>query len=180
MIRVAKFDTVSEERFRADTKEVFKGSVAFLDDAIGANQVIYDAYDSLKLPVRATGGSAGYDFFTPFAVTLASEESISIPTGIRVKIDPGWALFLFPKSGLGFKYRLQLDNTVGLIDSDYYGAKNEGHIIIKISNLSLEKKALELKRGAAFAQGVFLPFGITADDNADGVRLGGFGSTARG
>ncbi|MDR3215940.1 MAG: deoxyuridine 5'-triphosphate nucleotidohydrolase [Clostridiaceae bacterium] len=178
MNRIAKFDTVSEEQFRADATAAFKGSAAFLDDVIGANEVLYDAYDNLKLPSRATSGSAGYDFFTPFAVTLAPEESVSIPTGIRVKIDVGWALFILPKSGLGFKYRLQLDNTVGLIDSDYYGAQNEGHIIVKISNLSLEKKALELKRGMAFAQGVFLPYGITADDATDGIRTGGFGSTS--
>ena len=86
-------------------------------------------------------------------------------------------LQIFPRSSLGFKFRLQLDNTVGIIDSDYYFAKNQGHIMIKITNNSKENKTVEIKAGEAFAQGVFIPFGITVDDNATEQRTGGFGST---
>ncbi len=49
-----------------------------------------------------------------------------LPTGIRVRMQNGWVLQCFPRSGLGFKFRLQLNNTVGIIDSDYYGSDNEG------------------------------------------------------
>ena len=87
-------------------------------------------------------------------------------------------LLIFPRSGLGFKYRLQLNNTVGVIDSDYYFSGNEGHIFIKMTNDSNEGKTLTLQAGDCFAQGIFMPFGITADDDADGVRDGGFGSTS--
>ena len=90
----------------------------------------------------------------------------------------GWALLLFPRSGLGFKYRLQLDNTVGVVDSDYYDADNEGHIFIKLTNDSREGRVLSLKAGEAFAQGIFLPFGITKEDTANAGRTGGFGSTS--
>jgi dUTP pyrophosphatase len=102
-----------------------------------------------------------------------------IPTGIRVRIDKGWALLLFPRSGLGFRYRLQLNNTVGVIDSDYYDSDNEGHIFIKMTNDSNEGKTCVIERGTAFAQGIFMPFGITADDDTSEVRNGGFGSTSR-
>lgn len=136
-------------------------------------------YGSLKLPKRATVGSAGYDFFAPFDFTLQPKETITIPTGIRVKIDNGYVLMIFPRSGLGFKYKLQLNNTVGIIDSDYYFSDNEGHIFIKITNDNNENKTLSLKKGNAFAQGVFLPFGITIDDETEGVRNGGFGSTSK-
>ena len=88
-------------------------------------------------------------------------------------------LHLYPRSGLGFKYRLQLNNTVGIIDSDYYNSDNEGHIFAKITNDSNEGKTLELKAGEGFMQGIFLEYGITQDDEADGVRTGGFGSTGR-
>ena len=86
-------------------------------------------------------------------------------------------LQVYPRSGLGFKYRLQMDNTVGIIDSDYFTAKNEGHIFIKMTNCNRQGKSLSISAGEGFAQGIFLPFGITEDDDADGERQGGFGST---
>ena len=100
-----------------------------------------------------------------------------MPTGVRARMETGWVLTLYPRSGLGFKYRLQLDNTVGIIDSDYYFAKNEGHIMIRLTNDSRTGRALDVRAGDAVAQGVFLPYGITVSDAADGERTGGFGST---
>ena len=64
-----------------------------------------------------------------------------------------------------------------MIDADYFGAANEGHIQIKLVNANEEGKVLKVKKGEAFAQGIFLPFGITEDDDACEVRTGGFGST---
>ncbi len=138
-----------------------------------------EAYDSILLPKRATTGSAGYDFFSPIDFSLKSGESIKIPTGIRVKIDEGWVLKLYPRSGLGFKFRLQLNNTVGIIDSDYFNSDNEGHIMAKITNDSNEDKTLSIKRGEAFMQGVFVEYGITYDDEVSQIRNGGFGSTTK-
>ena len=132
-------------------------------------------YESICLPKRATAGSAGYDFFAPYSFTLKPNQTIKVATGIRVQIDEGWVLKIYPRSSLGFKYRLRLDNTVGIIDSDYFYADNEGHIFIKITNLG--DKELVVEQGKAFAQGVFVEFGITVDDECDGVRTGGFGST---
>jgi dUTP pyrophosphatase len=90
-----------------------------------------------------------------------------------------WVLMCFPRSGLGFKFRLQLNNTVGIIDSDYYYSDNEGHIFLKITNDTNEFKTVEVKAGDGFAQGIFVPFGITEDDDANGIRNGGFGSTTK-
>ncbi len=134
-------------------------------------------YDDIKLPVRATKNSAGYDFFAPFDFTLASGESIKVPTGIRVLLDDDKVLLIAPRSGLGFKYRLQLDNTLGVVDADYSGSDNEGHIFIKITNDSKEGKTLSVKKGEAFAQGIIVQFFKTVDDNATEERNGGFGST---
>lgn len=132
---------------------------------------------SVPLPTRATSGSAGYDFFTPEPIELAPGETVTVPTGIRARIAEGWVLFVLPKSGLGFRYRLRLDNTVGVIDSDYFGSDNEGHIIVKLTNCG--DKPLSVKKYAPFCQGVFLPFGITESDATDGIRNGGFGSTSK-
>lgn len=132
-------------------------------------------YDGIILPRRATSGSAGYDFFSPEAFTLLPNETAKVATGIRAKISDGWVLMIFPRSSLGFKYRLTLNNTVGIIDSDYYDAENEGHIFIKMTNCG--DKPLTIEKNKAFAQGVFVPFGITEDDDCDASRTGGIGST---
>lgn len=134
-----------------------------------------EQYNDITLPKRATSGSAGYDFFAPFDISLAPNETIKVPTGIRVRIDDGWVLKIYPRSSLGFKYRLTLNNTVGIIDSDYYHADNEGHIFIKMTNLG--DKPLLVEKGKAFAQGIFVEYGITVDDDCEEVRKGGFGST---
>ena len=161
MYRIARFELVSRARFAADWAEAFGKAEC--------------PYEALRLPVRATAGSAGYDFFAPLDFELMPEQTIKLPTGVRARIREGWVLMLFPRSGLGFKYRLQLNNTVGIVDADYYGADNEGHIFVKLTNAG--DRALSVRQGEAFAQGVFLPFGITEDDEADARRTGGFGST---
>jgi dUTP pyrophosphatase len=129
------------------------------------------------MPKRATAGSAGYDFFAPADITLLPQEEALIPTGIRVKMKERYVLMLFPRSSLGFKYRMQLNNTVGIIDSDYYHADNEGHIFCKITNDSKEGKTLSIRQSDGMVQGIFLAYGITEDDTAEEKRTGGFGST---
>ena len=170
MRRIAKFYKVSREQF-------FEG---WMDTFPGTGQTeIEKIYEKISLPRRATAGSAGYDFFAPVSITLKPGETIKIPTGIRVWMEPEWVLKCYPRSGLGFKYRLQLNNTVGIIDSDYYYSDNEGHIFAKITNDSNEDKTLSLKAGEGFMQGIFVEYGITLDDDATGVRNGGFGSTTK-
>ncbi len=132
-------------------------------------------YSDIILPKRATKGSAGYDFFAPYAFSLEPNQTAKIPTGVRVRIDDGWVLKVYPRSSLGFKYRLTLNNTVGIIDSDYFYADNEGHIFIKITNCG--DKPLSVAKGGAFAQGVFVEYGITIDDECEIERTGGIGST---
>ncbi|HAJ15970.1 dUTP diphosphatase [Sharpea azabuensis] len=136
-------------------------------------------YNDIKLPQRATKGSAGYDFFAPFDFTLKPNETITIPTGIRCEMDENRVLMIFPRSGLGFKYRMQLNNTVGIIDSDYFYSDNEGHIFIKITNNTNEDKVIEVKKGQGFAQGLFMQYFLTDDDDASAIRNGGFGSTTK-
>ena len=169
MQRVAQFEKVSFEEFQKSWKNIYLAS----DDEI---QTIYE---EIKLPIRATSGSAGYDFFTPIDIKLSVKENILIPTGIRIKIEEGWFLGMFPKSGLGFKYRLQIDNTIGVIDSDYYYSDNQGHIFVKMTNDNNKNASLEINKGASFCQGILLPFGITYDDDCKNIRNGGFGSTSK-
>ena len=167
MKKIAKFEKVSFEQFKNSFDSEF------------TLEEITEMYNNLKLPKRATVGSAGYDFFAPFDITLAPGQTIKIPTGIRAKMEVEWVLKLYPRSGLGFKYRLQLNNTVGIIDSDYYYSSNEGHIFAKITNDSNENKIVEIKALTGFMQGIFLEYGITYDDEVTEIRDGGFGSTTK-
>ena len=83
MKRIAKFEKVSITQFkegcdRPDAEEIYR---------------------NIKLPHRATAGSAGYDFYAPYDVKLEPGETAKIPTGIRVLIEQGWVLKLYPRSG---------------------------------------------------------------------------------
>lgn len=170
MQKIAEFQKVSFSQFEADFKKNFPEC-----------ENVKEIYDSIKLPKRATTGSAGYDFYAPVDITLEKGKSVLIPMGIRSKIEDGWVLQIFPRSGLGFKHRVQLDNTVGIIDADYYNSSNEGHIMIKLScDAHDDGHTVSLSAGDGFAQGIFLQFGITVDDDASGIRDGGFGSTTKG
>jgi len=167
MKRIAKFEKVSFEEFKKGFEDCYPQS----------GLQVRDVYDNIRLPRRATTGSAGYDFFAPVSFTLKPKETTKIPTGIRVRMDEEFVLHLYPRSGLGFKYRLQLNNTVGIIDSDYYYSDNEGHIFAKITNDSNEQKEITVEAGSGFMQGIFLEYGITVDDDVTDSRNGGFGST---
>ena len=159
---IAKFTHVSEAQYA----EAMSGREGFLPLA------------DVPLPRRATAGSAGYDFVSPLEVTIPAGGTALIPTGVRAEMEPGWVLMLFPRSSLGFRHCLRLANTVGVIDSDYAFAKNEGHIMVKLRN-PLETP-VTIGRGERFCQGVFLPYGTAEEDeNAFEVRSGGMGSTGK-
>ncbi len=167
MKRIAKFYKVSYEQFKEGMIDAFSVK----------EEEVRRIYDEIKLPKRATKGSAGYDFYTPIALCIKPGETVKIPTGIRVEIECNWVLKCYPRSGLGFKFRLQLNNTVGIIDSDYFYSDNEGHIFAKITNDTNENKTIEIEKGTGFMQGIFVEYGITMDDDVIEVRNGGFGST---
>ena len=163
--RVAKFEKVSKEQFINDWQHEFMGSEEWAEMV----------YDRIKIPQRATKFSAGYDFFSPLDFTLEPGRTIKIPTGIRCGMNTDWVLQCYPRSGLGFKYREMLSNTVGIIDADYYYSDNEGHIFAKIVNAG--DKPLHIKSGDGFMQGIFVEYGIVEDDHVETTRNGGVGST---
>lgn len=160
MERIAQFERVSLDQYLIDCNA---GSA-------------YERYSNTLLPVRKTSGSAGYDFLAPCDIIIQPHETILIQTGIKCAIDEGYVLELYPRSSLGYKYKLTLDNTVGIIDSDYYNNEtNEGHISCKLTNNS--DKILYIPKGEGYVQGIFKQFFITYDDNATAKRVGGVGST---
>lgn len=163
---IAMFQKVSFEEYKKARVKMFATEGEYSEEEL------FEEWKNIKIPQRATIGSAGYDFSIPMEADL-SNESVLFPTGIRAKIAEGWVLLLFPRSGLGTKYGFKLDNTTGIIDSDYFYADNEGHIMAKVHT----EKPLRLGAGERFMQGVFVPFGIACNGNTTLTRHGGFGST---
>lgn len=152
-----KFSKISKKQFSLDMQNICE-------------------YSDIKLPQRATKNSAGYDFYSICDFVLTPGQTIKLPTGIKVSLNDFNFLMCVPRSSLGFKYRLQLDNTVGIIDADYINSDNEGHIWVKMTNMSNDK-TLYIKKGEAIFQGIILNFSVTNNDKADKERNGGFGST---
>lgn len=181
MNRIAKFEKVSYEQFKKDWLDAapFTSGSWFGISEEDFERTVRNIYDSIKLPVRATSGSAGYDFFCPYRLMIPPKDAVKIPTGIRCKMENGWVLQTYPRSGYGFKTGVHLANTVGIIDEDYYHSDNEGHIFIKLVNDSALAKLIDIEKGEAFCQGIFVPYGITTDDNVTAIRNGGFGSTSK-
>lgn len=173
MNRIAKFEKVSFEQFLEDYRSTF------LHDHLKADQIVQikEIYDAITLPKRGTKKSAGYDFVSPIDFELHPGERIKIPTGIRCDMNENWVLFLLIRSSIGFKYETILTNLTGVIDADYYYANNEGHMFVKLRNDG--EKIFSVKAGERLVQGVFISYGITIDDDADGERTGGFGSTGK-
>ena len=172
MTPVAKFEKVSLKQYIEDFKKLFPNLEYNDNDLI----MIEEIWNNIKLPTRSDPGSAGYDFYCNIPLMdLMPLQAFTIPTGIRCKIEDGWALLMLPRSGMGFKYGMRLHNTIGLIDSSYYNADNEGHIMVKFSHVS--ENPINIQVGDRFVQGIFVPYGITVDDDAQGTRTGGFGSS---
>lgn len=129
------------------------------------------------LPTRATEGSAGYDISALHEVSIEPKSIVLVPTGIKAYMPKDEALFIYPRSSLSIKRGLMMSNSVGIIDSDYYGNKdNEGHIMIPLLNFT--DQTVVIKQGERIAQGIFMPYLKTTDDETKQTkRVGGFGSS---
>lgn len=163
---IAKFEKVSLEQFLKDSKRLLYDY---------SEEEIANIYDNIVLPIRATKGSAGYDFYTPYKVTLHPHDKIIIPSGIRCQIADGYMMLGVVRSSMGIKNDINLSNTCMVLDSDYYFADNEGHIMIALRNM--RDYLVRFSEGERIMQGVFLPYGIAVGDKAETRRTGGIGST---
>lgn len=141
-----------------------------------AKDMLDGNYEEIRLPVRKTKCSAGYDFISFKETIIKSGEIKKIPTGIKAMMNSDEVLAIVVRSSMGFKYNIRMCNQVGIIDSDYYNnIDNEGHIWICLQNEGMDDYVI--KKGQAFAQGIFLKYLVVDDDEANNIRNGGIGST---
>ena len=130
----------------------------------------------IKLPARTTKGSAGYDICTPVDIDIKPNETCAVKTDIKAKVKDNEVLLVFIRSSVGIKKRVMLPNSVGVIDSDFYNnLDNDGNITLALYNFGTETQ--HFKAGDRIAQGMFVKYDVTVDDNANGERVGGIGST---
>ena len=156
-----KFEKISFEQFVKDVK----------DDRM--------LYDSMELPKRSTKSSAGYDIRSVEEGVVKVGEAKAFKTGLKVCMNPDEVLYLYSRSGHGYKYNVCLMNSVGVIDSDFYNnPDNEGHFQVKLLNLG--ENDFEVKVGDKIAQGVFMKY-LTVDDEEEikSKRKSGLGSTGK-
>lgn len=132
------------------------------------------------LPERATSGSAGYDIFSPFDVFIEPGRYVQFSLGIKCRIKQGEFLMVVPRSSMGFGgNHVVLTNTVGIIDSDYYGNPTTGgEISIRLKNEGT--LPFSVAKGDKLAQAIFVGYDLAAGDCASAARTGGFGSTDGG
>lgn len=128
------------------------------------------------LPKRETAHAAGYDLKVNKEITIEPNQIELVPTGVKAYMLPDEVLYLFDRSSNPRKRGLVLINSVGVIDHDYYNnPSNEGHIMAQFKNITDEP--VTIHKGDRIVQAVFAKYLITDDDQADGERTGGFGST---
>ena len=177
MSKVRGFEKVSKEQYMKDFKNTFpieNGSVS--EEEI--NDIIEAIYTLIKLPKRETKLSAGYDCYAPITFELKPQEEIKIPTGIKAYMADDEVLMLYNRSSNPKKKGLILANSVGVVDKDYYGnPDNDGHFMFAFYNIKEEDTVI--KKGEAIGQAIFQKYLVTDNDNAEGERIGGFGSTSK-
>ena len=136
----------------------------------------------INLPVRKTKYSAGYDVEAAEDVVIPSfrkgTNPVLIPTGLKAYMQDDEVLMLYNRSSNPKKKGLILANSVGVVDKDYYGnPDNDGHIMFAFYNIKEED--ITIKKGDAIGQAVFQKYFVADNDNAEGQRIGGFGSTSK-
>lgn len=181
-----RFEKVSKEAFVKDCQKMLEpylvackkyGSMGCAREEY--NKYYEECYDRIVLPERSTANSAGYDFRSPFDDIVIQHTTVFIPTGIRVFLDNDKLLQIAPRSSSS-KKGIMLANTIGIIDSDYVNADNEGDIIIAVRDYNnYESVYPTIQKNEKIAQGVILPFYTVENDTATGDRTGGFGSTGK-
>ncbi|HHX51852.1 MAG TPA: dUTP diphosphatase [Clostridia bacterium] len=145
---------------------------------MGRRFAVVTAYEhrDINLPRRKTRWSAGYDLESAINTRVGPGETVLVPTGLKAYMEQDEVLQVYIRSSLSIKSGLRLANGTGIIDADYVdNPENEGHIQLAIWNSSQQE--VTIKKGQAVAQGIFLKYLVTNDDEAGGWRTGGFGST---
>ena len=126
-----------------------------------------------KLPERQTKASAGYDFYVIEDVEIPAYGTVMLPTNVKAYMQEDEVLMLYARSSLAIKRGLILQNTTGIIDSDFFPHE------IKVALRNTTDKPVTLLKNERCAQGIFLKYLVSDNGNLDNTRDGGIGSTKK-
>lgn len=131
---------------------------------------------NLPLPQYHSSGAAAFDFVARETTIIGPKTIGLVPGNVIVKVPEGYALLVLPRSSMPKKKSLVFPHSIGLIDQDYHGPKDE--IFIQVFNTS--DTPVTIDRGERIAQGLFVKIERAAwhevEDHGAETR-GGFGST---
>lgn len=134
--------------------------------------------EGIRIPVRKTASSAGYDIESGRDMDILPGKVTLIPTGLKAYMGADEYLGIYIRSSMAIKHGIILINSTGIIDSDYYNNEdNEGHIMVAVYNTG--KEPFHVAKGDRVAQGIFQKYLKTDGDRAEGKRTGGVGSTGK-
>lgn len=128
-------------------------------------------------PEYKTPGAAAFDLALVESVVIPPRSFAKARTGLVIKVPEGHFLLIASRSSNPGKKGVDLANSVGIIDRDYFGPADE--VFLMMENITDNEVCLAA--GDRVAQGVILPNPkvlmeeITGD--VDGENRGGFGST---
>ena len=136
----------------------------------------------INLPIRKTKYSAAYDIEAAEDTVIPSfklgMKPTLIKTGLKAYMLPDEVLMMYPRSSGPKKQGILFPHSTGIVDQDYYeNPSNDGHIFIQCINIKDED--VQIKKGEAIAQAMFQKYLVIDNDNAEGERVGGFGSTSK-
>lgn len=131
---------------------------------------------SLPLPQYHSAGAVGFDFVTRETTVIEAGAIGLVPGNVIVKVPAGYALLILPRSSLPRKKGLVCPHSIGVIDQDYHGPKDE--ILVQVQNITSAPVTVE--RGERIAQGMFVKVERgewNEVNNHEAQTRGGFGST---
>ena len=182
-VNMAKFEKVSKYADADIAMPIRKTAQSAGYDMVAAEDYIIPSLWQMVAEANAIWPVESDEFVTMELMAKFTKDTgfkpTLVSTGMKCELDQGTWLQLSVRSSSPLKYWLMMANGIGVIDADYYNnSDNEGEIFFQIYNLSPFN--IQIKKGEAIGQAIILPFEITENDNAQGERIGGFGSTTMG
>lgn len=137
---------------------------------------IYRTSEDAIIPTYANPSDAGADIYSPVDITLEPNSTTLVPTNLKVEIPAGYAIFIYPRSGMSYKTKIRVANSVGVIDHLY-------HEEIKVIMDNNSNEPYTIKKGDRIAQMIIMPVPMItfqeADKEFDDNGRSGFGSTGQ-
>lgn len=139
---------------------------------------IKSLHPMFQLPTKSREQSGAYDLYMPEAGYASGNAVTEVPLGFAAAIPPGYVGLILPRSGVGARNGLELNNTCGVIDADYRG---EWKAFLRCKSTY---ESINWNTGERLLQVLFVPVGSfefnlvdTLDDTERGT--GGFGSSGK-